>query len=206
MHFAQNVLARVPKAHQDVVAAALRTVFVHPNAIAISAAWDRTATVLVGCLRNDRGQRQPERRFAPLGHPKRARSAARVSVAAASAGSAMGKVIVTYRRRPMRRSSARRIRSHNRLASAPRGNSTAPVFTPRSHAHIPHDMWCTPSRASNRAGRLFTKFATPAAPTTRPANACGVLRPIGVLNASAGTTRAATAARAATPNAVSSGT
>ena len=31
VHFARNVLARVPKGHQDVVAAALRTVFVHSN-------------------------------------------------------------------------------------------------------------------------------------------------------------------------------
>jgi putative transposase len=43
VHFARNVLARVPKGHQDVVAAALRTVFVHPNAEEIAAAWDRTA-------------------------------------------------------------------------------------------------------------------------------------------------------------------
>jgi hypothetical protein len=40
VHFARNVMARVPKAHQDVVAAALRTVFVHPNRDEISAAWD----------------------------------------------------------------------------------------------------------------------------------------------------------------------
>lgn len=43
VHFARNVLARVPKGHQDVVAAALRTVFVHPNPQEIAAAWDRTA-------------------------------------------------------------------------------------------------------------------------------------------------------------------
>lgn len=43
VHFARNVLARVPKGHQDVVAAALRTVFVHPDAAEVSAAWDRTA-------------------------------------------------------------------------------------------------------------------------------------------------------------------
>ncbi len=43
VHFARNVLARVPKGHQDVVAAALRTVFVHPNPDEIAAAWDRTA-------------------------------------------------------------------------------------------------------------------------------------------------------------------
>ena len=33
VHFARNVLARVPKGHQDVVAAALRTVFVHPTPV-----------------------------------------------------------------------------------------------------------------------------------------------------------------------------
>ncbi len=43
VHFARNVLARVPKGHQDVVAAALRTVFMHPNPAEIGAAWDRTA-------------------------------------------------------------------------------------------------------------------------------------------------------------------
>jgi putative transposase len=48
VHFARNVLARVPKGHQDVVAAALRTVFVHPNAAEISDAWDRTASMLAG--------------------------------------------------------------------------------------------------------------------------------------------------------------
>ena len=48
VHFARNVLSRVPKGHQDVVAAALRTVFVHPNKIEIAAAWDRTADMLAG--------------------------------------------------------------------------------------------------------------------------------------------------------------
>ena len=43
VHFARNLLALVPKGHQDVVAAALRTVFMHPNANEISSAWDRTA-------------------------------------------------------------------------------------------------------------------------------------------------------------------
>ena len=48
VHFARNVLSRVPKGHQDVVAAALRTVFVHPNKAEIAAAWDRTADMLAG--------------------------------------------------------------------------------------------------------------------------------------------------------------
>ena len=43
VHFARNVLARVPKGHQDVVAATLRTVFVHPDPTEMAAAWDRTA-------------------------------------------------------------------------------------------------------------------------------------------------------------------
>lgn len=43
VHYARNLLALVPKGHQDVVAAALRTVFMHPNAEEISTAWDRTA-------------------------------------------------------------------------------------------------------------------------------------------------------------------
>jgi transposase-like protein len=48
VHFARNVLARVPKAHQDVVAAALRTVFVHPSPKEITAAWDRTTDMFAG--------------------------------------------------------------------------------------------------------------------------------------------------------------
>jgi len=48
VHFARNVLARVPKGHQDVVAAALRTVFVHPDPAEVSAAWDRTADMFAG--------------------------------------------------------------------------------------------------------------------------------------------------------------
>ncbi len=43
VHFARNVLARVPKGHQDVVAAALRTVFVHPDPAEMAATRDRTA-------------------------------------------------------------------------------------------------------------------------------------------------------------------
>jgi putative transposase len=48
VHFARNVLARVPKGHQDIVAAALRTVFVHPTAQELSAAWDRCADTVAG--------------------------------------------------------------------------------------------------------------------------------------------------------------
>jgi len=43
VHFARNVLAKVPKASQDVVAAALRTVFVHPTGKEVAKAWDACA-------------------------------------------------------------------------------------------------------------------------------------------------------------------
>jgi putative transposase len=43
VHFARNVLAKVPKGSADMVAAALRTVFVHPDPTELSAAWDRVA-------------------------------------------------------------------------------------------------------------------------------------------------------------------
>jgi transposase-like protein len=43
VHFTRNVLAKVPKASADMVAAALRTVFVHPDPAEVSAAWDRVA-------------------------------------------------------------------------------------------------------------------------------------------------------------------
>jgi len=43
VHFARNVLARVPKGGQDIVAAALRTVFVHQDPVQVAAAWDDCA-------------------------------------------------------------------------------------------------------------------------------------------------------------------
>jgi transposase-like protein len=43
VHFTRNVLAKVPKASADMVAAALRTVFVHPDPTEVSSAWDRVA-------------------------------------------------------------------------------------------------------------------------------------------------------------------
>jgi putative transposase len=43
VHFARNVLAKVPKGSADMVAAALRTVFVHPDPGELSVAWDRVA-------------------------------------------------------------------------------------------------------------------------------------------------------------------
>lgn len=41
VHFARNVLALVPKTHQDMVAAAFRTIFAQPDAPTVSATWDQ---------------------------------------------------------------------------------------------------------------------------------------------------------------------
>ena len=46
VHFARNLLQRVPKAHQDMVAAAFRMVFMHPDAQTVTTAWDDTAKLL----------------------------------------------------------------------------------------------------------------------------------------------------------------
>jgi len=43
VHFARNALARVPKGSQDMVAAALRTVFVHTDAAELARTWDHVA-------------------------------------------------------------------------------------------------------------------------------------------------------------------
>jgi putative transposase len=43
VHFARYVLARVPKGSQDMVAAALRTVFVHTDPVELAATWDHVA-------------------------------------------------------------------------------------------------------------------------------------------------------------------
>ena len=48
VHFARNVLAKVPKSSADMVAAALRTVFAHPDPVELSAAWDRVADTFAG--------------------------------------------------------------------------------------------------------------------------------------------------------------
>jgi transposase-like protein len=40
VHFARNLLAVIPKAHQDMVAALFRTVFAGIGAEAVSAQWD----------------------------------------------------------------------------------------------------------------------------------------------------------------------
>jgi len=46
VHFARNLLAVIPKAHQDMVAALFRTVFAGIDADAVSAQWDHVAATL----------------------------------------------------------------------------------------------------------------------------------------------------------------
>jgi transposase-like protein len=46
VHFARNLLAHVPKSHQDMVAAVFRTIFAQPDADAVSATWDQVADQL----------------------------------------------------------------------------------------------------------------------------------------------------------------
>src|SRR4029078_1279567 len=40
VHFARNLLALVPKSHQDMVAAVFRTIFVQPDAATVASTWD----------------------------------------------------------------------------------------------------------------------------------------------------------------------
>ena len=46
VHFARNLLANVPKVSQDIVAAALRSVFVQAEAEAVEQQWDQVITML----------------------------------------------------------------------------------------------------------------------------------------------------------------
>ena len=46
VHFARNLLAKVPKGSQDMVAAALRSVFAQPEAQAVEQQWDQVTTML----------------------------------------------------------------------------------------------------------------------------------------------------------------
>jgi putative transposase len=46
VHFARNLLVKVPKASQDMVAAALRSVFVQQNEPAVEQQWDQVITML----------------------------------------------------------------------------------------------------------------------------------------------------------------
>jgi transposase-like protein len=41
VHFARNLLALVPKSHQDMVAAVFRTIFAQPDATTVSTTWDQ---------------------------------------------------------------------------------------------------------------------------------------------------------------------
>jgi putative transposase len=46
VHFARNLLCRVPKGQQDMVAAAVRTIFVHTDTDELKATWDQVADTL----------------------------------------------------------------------------------------------------------------------------------------------------------------
>ena len=48
VHFTRNLLARVPRTHQNMAAAILRTVFAQPDAAAVRGAWDQVADHLAG--------------------------------------------------------------------------------------------------------------------------------------------------------------
>lgn len=48
VHFARNLLSRVPRSHQPMAAAALQTVFAQPDAAAVRDAWDQVADHLAG--------------------------------------------------------------------------------------------------------------------------------------------------------------
>ncbi len=48
VHSMRNVLARVPKAHSEMVAAAIRTIFAQPDAEAVAEQFGRIATMLTG--------------------------------------------------------------------------------------------------------------------------------------------------------------
>jgi putative transposase len=52
VHFARNLLALVPKSHQDMVAAVFRTIFAQPDPDAVAATWDR--------VRDQLGERFPK--------------------------------------------------------------------------------------------------------------------------------------------------
>jgi putative transposase len=59
VHFARNLLALVPKSHQDMVAAVFRTIFAQPNAEAVASTWDQVRDQLadrfpkIGVLMDD---------------------------------------------------------------------------------------------------------------------------------------------------------
>ena len=47
VHFARNLLALVPKSHQDMVAAVFRTIFAQPDPTTVAATWDQVRDQLV---------------------------------------------------------------------------------------------------------------------------------------------------------------
>ena len=59
VHFARNLLALVPKSHQDMVAAVFRTIFAQPDPTTVSATWDQVRDQLadrfpkIGLLMDD---------------------------------------------------------------------------------------------------------------------------------------------------------
>jgi putative transposase len=48
VHFARNLLALVPKSHQDMVAAVFRTIFAQPDPTNIASTWDQVRDQLAG--------------------------------------------------------------------------------------------------------------------------------------------------------------
>jgi len=48
VHFARNLLALVPKSHQDMVAAVFRTIFAQPDPATVSSTWDQVRDQLAG--------------------------------------------------------------------------------------------------------------------------------------------------------------
>jgi putative transposase len=48
VHFARNLLALVPKSHQDIVAAVFRTIFAQPDPATVAATWDQVRDQLAG--------------------------------------------------------------------------------------------------------------------------------------------------------------
>jgi transposase-like protein len=48
VHFMRNVLARVPRANAEMVAAAIRTIFAQPDRAAVAEQFDRIVAMLAG--------------------------------------------------------------------------------------------------------------------------------------------------------------
>src|SRR4029078_1284370 len=50
VHFARNLLALVPKSHQDMVAAVFRTIFAQPDPATVASTWDQVRDQLADCF------------------------------------------------------------------------------------------------------------------------------------------------------------